>query len=103
MFKKQYVLKHHKENRWLAGFVIFNDNGFRQEYASELRSLPINDWLWGRDQTILNSLAKKYKFTKLDTSWMSIGKNKTHSAFLTLKGEQKETEKYLNVYKSYLS
>ena len=103
LFNKQYVLSHHKENRWLAGFVIFNDNGFRQEYASELRSLPINDWLWGRDQTILNSLAKKYKFTKLDTSWMSIGKNKTHSAFLTLKGEQKETEKYLNVYKSYLS
>ena len=102
LFKKQHVLKHHKEDRWLAGFVTFNDNGFREEYARELNSVPVDKWKWGRDQTVLNQLAKEYKFEKLDPLWMAIGKNRNSSAFLTLKGEQKETDKYLNVYKSYL-
>ena len=102
LFEKQYVLKHHKEDRWLAGFVTFLDNGFRQEYASELKSVPYNKWKWGRDQTILNSLADKYKFEQLDRLWMAIGKNRHSSAFLTLKGEQKVTEKYLKAYRKYL-
>lgn len=102
LFEKQHVLKHHKENRWLAGFVTFLDNGFRQEYASELNSIPVEKWKWGRDQTVLNNLADEYKFEKLDPLWMAIGKNRNSSAFLTLKGEQKETDKYLNVYRKYL-
>ena len=102
LFEKQHVLKHHKESRWLAGFVTFLDNGFRQEYAKQLRAEPVNKWKWGRDQTILNQLADNYKFEKLDTLWMAIGKNRNSSAFLTLKGEQKETDKYLNVYRKYL-
>jgi len=102
LFEKQYVLKHHKENRWLAGFVVFNDNGFRQEYARELNRIPVDNWKWGRDQTVLNRLAGDYKFEKLDPLWMAIGKNRNSSAFLTLKGEQKETDKYLNVYRKYL-
>jgi lipopolysaccharide biosynthesis glycosyltransferase len=101
LFKKQYVLQHHKENRWLAGFVTFNDNGFRQEYASQLNSLPFNKWKWGRDQTILSQLADTFKFKKLDQSWMAIGKNKNSSAFLTLKGEQKTKDKYLKWYNNY--
>ena len=101
LFKKQYVLKHHKESRWLAGFVTFLDNGFRQEYAKQLQSIPVDKWRWGRDQTILNALADTYKFKKLNTLWMAIGKNKNNSAFLTLKGEQKIKDKYLNVYKKY--
>ena len=104
LFSKQHVLKHHKEDRWLAGFVVFNNNGFRQEYAKELRSVPYDSWKWGRDQKILNQLSKKYKFVELDKLWMSIGKNKNNtSAFLTLKGEQKFTEKYLKAYKKYLT
>jgi hypothetical protein len=102
LFEKQHVLKHHKENRWLAGFVVFNDNGFRKEYANELNSVSVDNWKWGRDQTILNQLADEYNFETLDPLWMAIGKNRNSSAFLTLKGEQKETDKYLNVYKSYL-
>jgi len=102
LFQKQYVLQHPKEDRWLAGFVTFLDNGFRQEYAKEIKSIPIQQWKWGRDQTILNSLANEFNFQKLDTSWMSIGKNKNNSVFLTLKGEQKETDKYLNWYKRYI-
>jgi hypothetical protein len=102
LFEKQYVLKHHKENRWLAGFVAFNDNGFRQEYASELTSIPIEQWRWGRDQTILNQLSSKYNFEPADKLWIAVGKIKFPSAFLTLKGEQKETSKYLDVYKKFL-
>lgn len=102
LFKKQYVLKHHKENRWLAGCVTFSDNGFRQEYSTELQSIPLEEWKWGRDQLILNALAEKYNFTELPREWMSIGKNKTNSIFLTLKGDQKTKEKYLNVYKKYI-
>lgn len=102
LFQKQHVLKHYKENRWLAGFVTFLNNGFRQELVAELNSIPVADWKWGRDQTILNKLADDYKYEKLDRLWMSIGKNKSNSAFLTLKGEQKYTDKYLNVYRKYL-
>lgn len=102
LFQKQHVLKHYKENRWLAGFVTFLNNGFRQELVAELNSIPVADWKWGRDQTILNKLADDYKYEKLDRLWMSIGKNKSNSAFLTLKGEQKYTDKYLNVYRNYL-
>src|SRR6056300_294515 len=46
LFEKQHVLKHHKEDRWLAGFVSFNDNGFRQEYARELNRIPTDKWKW---------------------------------------------------------
>jgi hypothetical protein len=102
LFEKQHVLKHHKEDRWLAGFVTFNDNGFRQEYSKELQSLSLEKWRWGRDQTILNQFVKDYKFEPVDKLWMAIGKNRHHSAFLTLKGEQKITDKYLNIYRKYL-
>lgn len=102
LFEKQHILKHHKENRWLAGFVTFLNNGFREELVSELNSIPVDEWRWGRDQTILNKLADDYKYEKLDRLWMAIGKNKFNSAFLTLKGEQKYTDKYLDVYRKYL-
>ena len=101
IFKKQHVLKHHKEDRWLAGLVTFCDNGFRQEYVKELNSINLKNWKWGRDQLILNHLSDKFNFTPVGSNWMSIGKNKDNSIFLTLKGEQKETDKYLNWYKRY--
>ena len=101
LFKKQHVLSHHKEDRWLAGFVTFNDNGFRQEYSSQLKIEPLEKWKWGRDQLVLNKLSKEYQFKKLPIEWMSIGKNKSNSAFLTLKGDQKVKDKYLNIYKKF--
>jgi len=103
LFKNQYVLKHHKDNRWLAGFIAFLDNGFRQEYAAELQSNSVDTWLWGRDQTVLNALAQNYDFCTLSKTWMSIGKIRQHSAFLTLKGEQKVSSRYLENYKKYLT
>lgn len=102
LFEKQYVLKHHKEDRWLAGFVTFSNNNFRRAYADSLRSVSIDEWKWGRDQTIMANFARQYNYQPLPKNWMSIGKNKTDSIFLTLKGEQKTKEKYLNVYRKYL-
>ena len=55
LFQKQHVLKHHKEHRWLAGLVAFNQNGLRQALYKELTSVPFDDWSWGRDQTVLNT------------------------------------------------
>jgi lipopolysaccharide biosynthesis glycosyltransferase len=102
VFERQYVLKHHKEDRWLAGLVTFSDNGFRQEYVKELNSINLENWKWGRDQLILNQMSRSFNFTPVGSNWMSIGKNKNNSIFLTLKGEQKETDKYLSWYKRYL-
>jgi hypothetical protein len=83
--------------------VVFNDNGLRQEYYKELNTKSINTWEWGRDQIILAKLSQNFNFTPLPKAWMSIGKNKLDSAFLTLKGEQKATEKYLKIYRNYLT
>ena len=101
LFQKQYVLKHHKEDRWLAGLVVFNQNGFRQELYKELTSIAFDDWQWGRDQIVLNTFANKFNFQSVGNQWMSIGKNKTNSVFLTLKGNQKVKEKFLVNYNRY--
>jgi hypothetical protein len=100
LFLNQYVLKHHKQDRWLAGFVAFNNNGLREEFKRRLFDIPVDQWTWGRDQLILNGLADDFNYMPAN-DWMSIGKNKNNSVFLTLKGEQKETEKYLKNYKMY--
>lgn len=99
LFEHTTVLRHPKSPRWLACLVSFNDSNFRHEYAAELRSIPVEEWQFGRDQKVLDDLDKKYQYRTLDRKWMSIGKNKNDSVFLTLKGEQKETEKYLKNYK----
>ena len=95
-------MQHPKEPRWLAGLVTFGSNNFRYRYAELLNSKNIKDWEWGRDQEVMPQLAKEFNFNPVDKKWIAIGKNKSNSAFLTLKGEQKETDKYLNVYKGYL-
>ena len=101
LFSCQHILQHPKDARWLAGFVTFYNNGFREEYVKQLESVPVNEWNWGRDQTVLDQLADQFDFKAVPRQWMSIGKNKFESAFLTLKGKQKITDKYLNVYKQY--
>jgi len=102
LFQKQHVLMHPKDNRWLAGLVVFNQNGFRQALYKELTTVPFDNWEWGRDQTVLNTFANKFNFQSVGKQWMSIGKNKTNSVFLTLKGNQKFKEKYLSYYIDYL-
>ena len=102
LFAQQHILQHPKEAKWLAGFVTFNDNGFREQYIKELCSIPVDEWKWGRDQLILNKLKDDFSFTMLPRDWMAIGKNKSNSAFLTLKGKQKTTDKYLKWYNRYI-
>jgi len=95
------ILKHRKKDRWLAGFVSFTNNNFRKEFRELLFKDPIDSWLPGRDQIVLDQLANKYNYTVLDGDWMSIGKN-DNSVFLTLKGEQKYTDKYLSKFKGFI-
>lgn len=99
--KQNCVLQHQKNNKWLAGLVAFSDNNFRYDFAELLLAENIDDWKFGRDQDILRNLDNKYHYTALDPVWMSIGKNKHNSVFLTLKGEQKYTQKYLQNFRRY--
>lgn len=102
LFNNTYVLRHHKDNRWLAGLVSFGQNGFRHEYAEMLLTETVEEWKWGRDQTILATLAKKYNFTPVSNDWMMYGKtSKQPPTFITLKGEQKITDKYLRVFNQF--
>ena len=102
LFKHTTVLKHPKGTKWLACLVSFNSSEFRYDFANELKKEPVSEWKFGRDQHVLKSLNVKYNYHTLDPKWVSIGKNKQDSIFLTLKGEQKETEKYLDWYKKYI-
>jgi hypothetical protein len=102
LFDHTTVLQHPKQPRWLACLVSFDETDFRHEYATLLRELPIDEWKFGRDQDILATLDEKYQFRAVNQQWMSIGKNKNNSVFLTLKGEQKTTKKYLNWYSPYI-
>jgi hypothetical protein len=93
-----HVQKHQKTDRWMAGLVTYGtDNSFRIRLKEELTKTPIDTWQYGRDQNILENLSKEFKFKKLNVGeWMSFGKGK--GIFLTLKGDQKTTQKYLNNY-----
>ncbi len=102
IFSHQHVLKHHKADRWLAGLVAFKSDDFRNVYASRLLEEPVDDWLWGRDQDILCDLADKYNYTPIDNKWIRIAKPKPDTVFLTLKGEQKVTEKYLVPFQGFI-
>jgi lipopolysaccharide biosynthesis glycosyltransferase len=97
-----HVLQHHKVQRWMAGLVTYGrDNIFRNLLKERLLELPIEDWIYGRDQEILNSLSNTFYYNKLKVGdWMSFGKGR--GKFLTLKGDQKFTEKYLTNYANNL-
>lgn len=101
VFDDLNVLKHKKAGHWLAGFVTFSSVEFAKDYARRLQEIPLNEWEVGRDQKILAELSNDYSFRELDNKWMSYGKNIHDSVFYTLKGEQKTTEKYLNIYNRY--
>lgn len=101
LFDKSYVKQHNKQKRWLAGLVSFGQTNLRYDYSRLLCEKPINDWEWGRDQIILEELDKTYNFTPVTDSWLAIGKNRYQSAFVTLKGDQKTTAKYLDTFNSH--
>jgi lipopolysaccharide biosynthesis glycosyltransferase len=96
--EKISILHHHKCDRWMAGLVTYgSDNFFRNAYKEFLLSKSIEEWEYGWDQDVLQELSKKFNFNRLDVGdWMSFGKG--NGNFLTLKGDQKTTLKYLKNY-----
>lgn len=99
--KTQHVLKHHKENRWLAGFITFGKDDFRHKFREYLLQIPITNWTYGRDQEVLKTLSSEYKFKPIEIgNWVSFGKGK--GIFLTLKGSQKNSIKYMPNYNENL-
>jgi len=102
LFSKNHILQHYKDQRWLAGLIAFSNDQFRQDYAKEIRSKEIKHWEWGRDQNVLAKFSNQYNFVPAPRDWISIGKNGAESVFLTLKGNQKNKNRYLDIYKGYL-
>lgn len=102
--KKITVLRHLKNKHWLAGLVTFGSPGFKQEFAARLLDKPLKDWAPFHDQNVLDELSKVYQFSEQPPRlyWMSIGRNGNQSVFLTLKGRQKEKDKYLSTYKKFI-
>ena len=103
LFDHQYVLRYNrKDNRWMAGFITFKDNFFRQEYVSELNKKPVSEWLPGWDQEVLKNIAEKYNFVELSDNWLSLMKYNGKSYFFTGKGGKKFKENYLSKYNFFI-
>lgn len=100
--KSIHVQRHQKADRWMAGLVTYGDNNlFRNEYKERLLDEDPIRWRYGKDQDILNQLASKYNFKKLNVGeWMSFGRG--GGTFLTLKGDQKISPGYLKNYSDIL-
>lgn len=95
------VQRHQKDKRWMAGLVTYGRNNFKQRFKEELLSRPVDSWLAGWDQDVLETLNKEFTYNKLMVGdWMSFGRGK--GIFLTLKGDQKTSEGYLNNYQEGL-
>ena len=95
--RKIHILKHHKENRWLAGFVSYGLGNFRHRYKDALLQKDTKDWTFGWDQEVLNALQSEYNYEPIRIGgWVSFGKGV--GTFLTLKGTQKVSGKYLPNY-----
>jgi hypothetical protein len=97
-----YVQRHQKDKRWMAGLVTYGaDNNFRNRFKEKLLEIPIENWPWGHDQTVLNKLSEEFDYNKLFVGdWMSFGRGR--GTFLTLKGDQKTSPGYLNNYNESL-
>lgn len=93
-----HVQRHQKDKRWMAGLVTFgNSIDFRNRIREKLLSIPIEDWKYGWDQEVLKSLSDEFNFKKLMVGdWMSFGRGR--GKFLTLKGDQKNSLGYLEIY-----
>lgn len=104
LFDHQYVLRYNKKDRrWMAGFVTFKDNAFRQAYANELMKKPFNEWPVGWDQEVMKLICEKYNFVELSDEWMSLMKYNGKSYFFTGKGNKKFKENYLSKYNFFVN
>lgn len=97
-----HVQRHQKNIRWMAGLVTYgNNNLFRNRLYEELVSMPEETWKPGRDQDVLKKLSEEFRFHPLYVGdWMSFGRG--GGKFLTLKGDQKISEGYLDIYSKVL-
>jgi len=97
------VQRHQKDIRWMAGLVTYGtDSLFKQRLQQELLSRNIDDWSYGWDQDVLDKLSNEFTYNKLMVGeWMSFGRGR--GTFLTLKGDQKISQGYLNNYNEGLS
>jgi hypothetical protein len=86
----------------MAGLVTYgSDSTFRNEFKEKLLSVPLENWKYGWDQDILNMLDNTYHYKRLNVGdWMSFGRG--NGTFLTLKGDQKTAEGYLEIYNGIL-
>jgi len=97
----QTILHHPKADRWLAGFVATNNPKFLQDYHDRLMKNPVEKFRHGWDQKVLKNLADDYKFRECPERWMKVGKPSPQSIFMTLKGDQKISSKYLHYYNQF--
>lgn len=97
-------LRHLKDKRWLAGLVTYGMSGFKKDFAKRLLAKPFEQWAPFHDQNVLFELSKDYQFFEQPSKlfWMSIGKNGNQSVFLTLKGNQKNKDKYLDTFRKFI-
>ena len=104
LFDQQFVLQYNKKDRrWMAGFVTFKDNEFRQAYAAELLKKPVEDWPIGWDQEVMKQISEKYKFVELSDDWMSLMKYNGKSYFFTGKGGKKFKQSFLERYNFFVN
>jgi hypothetical protein len=98
----QTVLHHPKAERWLAGFIASDNQEFLQDYHNRLMKRPLLKFKHGWDQKVLKDLSNDYKFTRCPEQWMKVGKPSQSSIFMTLKGDQKISNKYLHYYNQFV-
>ena len=98
----QTVLHHPKAERWLAGFIASDNQAFLQDYHNRLMKRPLLKFSHGWDQKVLKDLSNDYKFTRCPEQWMKVGKPSQSSIFMTLKGDQKISNKYLHYYNQFV-
>lgn len=92
------ILKHQKAGHWLAGFVSYGASRFKKDIYDLILSEPIENWVYGRDQACMAELSNDIQYQECGDRWMKVGKPHKDAIFLTLKGNQKNTDKYLQHY-----
>ena len=101
--KTIHVQTHQKDlNLWMCGVVTFgNDSVFRNRIRQALLEQQIDLCNIGRDTVILNMLSTEFNYNPLAIgTWMGFGKG--DAIFLTLKGTQRTSPRFLEKYNNIL-
>jgi hypothetical protein len=101
--KKIHIQTHQKNlDLWMCGLVTFGDDSeFRNRFKEALLEQPIDLCKIGRDTVILNKLSAEFEYNPLALgTWMGFGKGS--AIFLTLKGTQRTSSRFLEKYNDIL-